>query len=181
MNYYSSIITFQTLFMAIILLINLIKENLMKKILISLAVLFVGGAFAAGVATPSKEFALTQKVKQVTMAEAKALFDGGAVVLDARKPVDIARGKVKGAVRATYKDKGGKKNKISNWDKSKDSYMKDNLPSDKSSTLLAYCNGPTCWKSYKLAVVLANDLGYSNVNWLRDGFAAWKDAGHPVE
>ena len=153
----------------------------MKKILISLTVLFVSVSFAAGVATPSKEKAVSQNVHQVTIDEAKVLIANGAIILDARKPVDISRGKIKGALKGSYSDKGGKKNKIMEWDKSKDKYFKDNFPSDKSKALLTYCNGPTCWKSYKLAVVLANDLGYTNVNWLRAGFPAWKEAGNPVE
>jgi len=153
----------------------------MKKILISLTTLLVGAAFAAGVATPSKDFALTKKVNQVTIAEAKVLISNGAVILDARKPVDIARGKLKGALKASYSDKGGKKNKIKNWNKAKDKYFKDNFPSDKAKAIVTYCNGPTCWKSYKLAVVLATDLGYTNVNWLRAGFPAWKEAGNETE
>ncbi len=153
----------------------------MKKILISLLTVFVGVSFAAGVATPNKDFALSKNVKLVTMDEAKALISNGAVVLDARKPVDISRGKISGALKATYNDKGGKKNKKMDWNKAKDSYVKANFPADKSTAILTYCNGPTCWKSYKLAVVLATDLGYKNVNWLRAGFPAWKEAGNSVD
>ena len=152
----------------------------MKKILISLMVLFVSVAFAERAATPSQEVALSHGVKQVTLAEAQALIGSGAVILDARKPIDISRGKLKGAVRATYTDKGGNKNKITDWDTSKDKYVKDNIPADKSKAVVTYCNGPKCWKSYKLAVTLAKE-GHTNVNWLRAGFPAWKDAGLPVE
>ncbi len=153
----------------------------MKKTLFLLLTLFVGTAFAERAETPTKEQALTQGVKQVTIEEAKKLFDNGAIFLDARKPIDIARGKVKGALKASYNDKGGNKNKVMDWDKSKDSYTSDELPADKAKTIVTYCNGPKCWKSYKLAVVLANDLQYKDVNWLKDGFPAWKDSGNPIE
>lgn len=131
--------------------------------------------------TPTQDQALTQGVKQVTVAEAKTMLSNGAVFLDARKPIDIARGKIKGALRASYKDKGGNKNKVMHWDKSKDSYVDKNFPKDKATSIVTYCNGPKCWKSYKLAVVLVNDLGYKNVYWLRDGFPAWKDASGATE
>ncbi len=153
----------------------------MKKTLFLLFTLLAGVALAERAPTPSKTEALTQGVKEVTVQEAKKMYDNGAIFLDARKPLDIARGKVKGALKASYKDKGGNKNKIMNWDKSKDSYSSKNFPKDKATTIVTYCNGPKCWKSYKLAVVLVNDLQYTNVNWLRDGFPAWKDAGNPSE
>lgn len=153
----------------------------MKKIVLALFTVFVSMVFAERAATPNKADALSQGVKQVSIVEAKQLFDQGAIFLDARKAIDMARGKIKGSLKASYKDKGGNKNKIMNWDKSKDSYMKDNLPLDKNTKIITYCNGPKCWKSYKLAVVLVNEHGYKNVNWLRDGFPAWKDAGNPID
>ncbi len=152
----------------------------MKKILLGLMALFVSSAFAERASTPSPEDALTQGVKYITLTEAKKAFDTGVIFLDARKPIDIARGKIKGSLKASYNDKGGNKNKLMNWDKSKDSYVKDNFPSDKSASIITYCNGVKCWKSYKLAVELVN-AGYKDVNWLRDGFPSWKDAGYPTE
>lgn len=153
----------------------------MKKIVLALFAIFVSTMLAERAATPSKADALSQGVKQVTITEAKQLFDSGAIFLDARKAIDMARGKIKGSLKASYKDKGGNKNKIINWDKSKDSYVKEYFPANKNTKIVTYCNGPKCWKSYKLAVVLVKDHGYTNINWLRDGFPAWKDAGNPTD
>lgn len=153
----------------------------MKKIILFLLTVFVSFAFAERAETPTLAEASSQGVKEVTASEAKIMHDNGAFFLDARKPIDMARGKIKGALNASYSDKGGNENKILDWDKSKDSYVKDFFPTDKNAEIVTYCNGPKCWKSYKLAVILVNDLGYKNVNWLRDGFPSWKDAGYSVE
>lgn len=53
------------------------------------------------------------------------------------------------------------------------------LAPDKSSLLVFYCNGTSCWKSYKGAKVAIAD-GYAHVHWLREGMAAWKAKGFVV-
>jgi len=46
--------------------------------------------------------------------------------------------------------------------------------------IVIYCNGASCLRSSK-ACVKAVEWGYKKVYYYRDGFPAWKAAGHPVE
>lgn len=101
-------------------------------------------------------------------------------LLDTRKPVDVSKSKIKGAKRAFYNEKGGNKNRIAQWDTSKDKFQTENVPTDKNAVIVTYCNGAQCWKSYKGAVTLTK-MGYTNVHWMRDGIPAWQKAGYPVE
>lgn len=56
--------------------------------------------------------------------------------------------------------------------------MKDQLPEDKATLLIYYCQGPTCKLSHKSAWK-AEKLGYTNVKVFSDGFPAWmKVDGH---
>jgi len=164
-----------------ITLIILLKGEKMKKIIVLLFVIFVGFAFAAKPTTPEVAEAATMGAKYISVADAKKLFDGGATFLDTRKPMEVSQSKVKGAIRAYYNEKGGNKNKLANWDTTADKFQTENLPADKTATLITYCNGAKCWKSYKAAVVLTKKLGYTNTYWMRDGIPAWKKAGNPVE
>ena len=94
--------------------------------------------------------------------------------------MEAAKGKIKGAIMAHYSDKGGTKNKKVDWDRSKDKWKNKNLPADKSTTMVFYCNGVNCWKSYKASVV-AGEMGYTNVKWMQGGMPEWTAAGYPVE
>ncbi len=152
----------------------------MKKILLSLCVVFIGVAFAAKPTTPEPADAAGYGAKYISIADAKKLYDNGAVFLDTRKPVEVSKERVKGAKRAFYNEKGGNKNKLPKWDTAKDKFQIENIPSDKGAAIVTYCNGAKCWKSYKAAVTLTG-MGYTNVHWMRDGIPAWKAAGNPVE
>ncbi len=152
----------------------------MKKIIFTLCVALVGFAFAAKPTTPEPAEAAKMGAKFITVADAKKLYDNGAIFLDTRKPTDVSKSKIKGALRAYYKEKGGNKNKMADWDTSKDKFKTKNVPADKSTAIVTYCNGAKCWKSYKAAVALTR-MGYTNVNWMRHGIPAWKKAGYPVE
>ncbi len=152
----------------------------MRKILLSLFIVFIGFAFAEKPTTPEPAEAIKYGAKYISVADAKKLYDSGAVFLDTRKPVDVSKSKIKGAQRAYYDEKGGNKNKMAEWDTSKDIFKTENVPADKNSTIVTYCNGEKCWKSYKSAVALTK-MGYTNVHWMRDGIPAWQAAGYPVE
>lgn len=152
----------------------------MKKIILSLFLLFLGVAFAAKPTTPEPADANKYGAVFVTVQEAKALFDQGAVFVDTRKPIEVSKQKIKGAVRGYYNEKGGNNNKKADWDTSKDEFQTENLPADKSKTIVTYCNGAKCWKSYKAAVTLTK-MGYTNAKWMRDGIPEWNKAGYPVE
>jgi rhodanese-related sulfurtransferase len=66
------------------------------------------------------------------------------------------------------------------FDASQDAFPLDKLPADKKARIVFYSDGPTGWKSYK-AAVLAVKAGYTNVMYMRSGFAEWETRGLPVE
>ncbi len=146
----------------------------MKKVLLS-AVVLSTLLFASKPVTPELAQAKSMGINPVTLSEAKKLYDGGVKFCDARKKFEYAQGRIKGAISTYYNEKGGKKNKKVGWDKSKDKFNISALP----QKCVYYCNGATCWKSYKAAVV-AHDNG-KDAYWLRDGYPGWKSAGYPVE
>lgn len=154
----------------------------MKKIILSiLGVAFIATSlFAAKPETPDATASAEFGVKYISVADAKKAQDNGAIILDVRKSSQVSEEKIKGAVKALYKEKGGNKNRIGNFDSSGDKFTIKNLPSDKSVKVIPYCNGPRCWRSFKASVTL-NKMGYTNVLWMRDGIPAWKSAGFPTE
>ena len=155
------------------------KMKKMKKILVA-SLLLAGISFAAKIETPNKIDTLNDSVVLVTVSEAKSLYDSGAQFIDARPTIDFSKERIKGAVSAGYKGKGGKKNRKVGFDSSKDKFKTQNITTDKSKTIIAYCASQFCWKSYKAVSVLTKD-GYTDVKWMRNGIKAWKAAGNPVE
>ena len=149
------------------------KGDNMKKIMLSV-ILILGLSSLVMAAKPTTPTS-TDKAKYVTVEQAKALFDKGVQFCDARKKFEYAQEKIKGAISTFYNEKGGKKNKHVGWDTSKDKFDVSALP----ATCVYYCNGPTCWKSYKAAVI-AQKNG-KEAYWLRTGIPAWKKAGYPTE
>ena len=145
----------------------------MKKVLLSVVLIF--GFSVASMAKSPVTPKSTDKAKIVTVSQAKALFDKGVKFCDARKPLEYAQERIKGAINTFYNEKGGKKNKKVGWDTSKDKFDLSKLP----SVCVYYCNGPKCWKSYKAAVT-AQKNG-KTAYWLRAGIPAWKSAGFPTE
>lgn len=152
----------------------------MKKIILSLIMLFATSAFAAKPTTPNPTESTVFGAKYISTSDAKALYDNGATFIDTRKPLQYSKQHIKNAVRAYYNEKGGNKNKTAKWDASSDKLQLKNIPTDKSTKIVSYCNGKKCWKSYKTAVTLTK-MGYTDVYWLRDGIPAWAKAGYPVE
>jgi rhodanese-related sulfurtransferase len=113
----------------------------------------------------------------VNAEQAKALIDKGAPVFDLRTANEFAEGHIKGAKLVAYKEKSAKE---AAFDASKDDFDMSKLPADKNATIVLYCNGLDCWKSYKGSVV-AIKAGYKKIHWLRGGFPEWKGKGYPVE
>jgi rhodanese-related sulfurtransferase len=113
----------------------------------------------------------------VSAEQAKALIDKGAPVFDLRTANEYAEGHIKGAKLVAYKEKSAKE---AAFDASKDDFDLSKLPADKNATIVLYCNGLDCWKSYKGAVV-AIKAGYKKIQWMRGGFPEWKGKGYPVE
>jgi rhodanese-related sulfurtransferase len=141
--------------------------------LISVVVLILLPTVFAAETTPVsvKDFTV------VDAAKAKSLMDSGALVVDARVANEFVEAHIKGAKSVPYKEKSAK---AVDFDSKLDSFDLSKLPTDKSATMVFYCNGAECWKSYK-AATLATRAGYKKVFWLRLGLPEWKSKGFPVE
>jgi rhodanese-related sulfurtransferase len=128
-------------------------------------------AATAGAAAPAGAFKPTPKADlpagQITLEEAKALFDRGATFIDTRKPEDYEAGHVQNAYR------------ISNSDFTHgDPAILAAVPRD--AEVVCYCVGGHCDESEQVARNLAGS-GYAKVYVLHDGFPGWKAMGYPVE
>lgn len=116
--------------------------------------------------------------KVITAADGKKLVDAkAATFVDTRSVVNFGKGHVPGALTASYKEKS---DKAPTFDPKVDSFELDKLPKNKSAAVVFYSDGPTGWKSYK-AAVLSIGAGYTNVHYMRGGFADWTAKGFPVE
>jgi rhodanese-related sulfurtransferase len=116
--------------------------------------------------------------KVISPQEALALMNSGkALCIDTRNPLTYALGHIPGARSVVYKEKS---EFAENFDAAIDSFDFDKLPPDKRTPLVFYSDGPTGWKSYK-AAVMALRKGYTNVHYLRSGWAGWEAAGLPVQ
>lgn len=112
----------------------------------------------------------------VDAAKAKALYDKGALFVDARVPAEFAEKHIKGAASVVFKEVHKKVSKLD----PKDEFDMSKLPADKGKALVFYCNGSPCWRGYKAADAAIKG-GYKNVNWFRDGLPAWETKGYPTE
>lgn len=149
----------------------------MKTIITSVAIalwgLFsaVNPAFAQD--KPDTPSALTGgKVVSVDDAK-KMLEDGKTQFFDTRSALNFGKGHLKGAKLVAYKEKS---DFVPNFDDSQDKFELEKLPSDKSTPIVIYSDGPKGWKSYKAAVVTIK-AGYKNVMWLREGTTGWVAKG----
>ena len=115
--------------------------------------------------------------KLITAEEAVKAIGGGAVAIDTRVASEYAEGHIKGALSVPYREKSAKSVE---FDASKDQFDLSKLPANKEASIVLYCNGAECWKSYKAATVAIKG-GYSNIHWYRLGFPDWKAKGLPVE
>ncbi len=112
----------------------------------------------------------------VDAVKAKALYDKGALFIDARVAAEYAEKHIKGAQNITYHEVH---KKVSTIDPN-DRFALDKLPSDKGKAMVFYCNGSPCWRGYKAAAATIK-AGYKNVYWFRDGLPAWEAKGYPTE
>lgn len=133
----------------------------MKSILkmLFMAVLLVG----------TTSFALAAEVKQVSIAEVKALLEktpaeGGYVLIDSRPEVKYFEGHLPGAINIAWQEMKGRLAE---------------LPTDKNTQLVFYCGGTTCDLSGK-AAALAMENGYPNVFVFHDGEPLWRVSGESL-
>lgn len=141
------------------------------------AILLAAGSMFLTVSALAGETPMELKgAKLVDPAGAKAAMDAGAKFYDVRVAAEYNDEHIKGAVSVPYKEASKKE---VNFNVAEDKFDVAKL-GDKASSIIIYCNGPECWKSYK-ASVEAIKAGYTNVYWFRTGIPAWKKAGLPTE
>jgi rhodanese-related sulfurtransferase len=106
---------------------------------------------------------------EITSAQAKALFDGGAVFIDARRSAAYREGHVRGS------------RSISVWESDADAKVKAFYDEghDANAPLVVYCSGGDCEDSHELARKLWG-VTFDNVCVYRDGFPDWEKRGWPV-
>jgi rhodanese-related sulfurtransferase len=92
---------------------------------------------------------------------------GMAYMLDARKPEDFAAGHIAHAYNLPA-------------DNFEEHFVRLAPMLSPETELIVYCEGTECELSHRLADNL-QQFGYTNVHMLYNGWAAWRDAGYPVE
>lgn len=110
---------------------------------------------------------LKSKPGQITVAQAKALFDQQAVFIDARKLDPYKLDHVKGAFRMAEED-----------------FQFGNPPMlaaiPRDATLVIYCSGGNCDESEQVAKLI-NGAGYQKVYVMHDGIPGWLAMSYPSE
>lgn len=143
-------------------------------------VLFLFSILTAGAEenapTPTPEFIRGGKVISIDAAE--SFFKSKeAEFFDVRSRDDFSKAHIQGARTLPYQENS---ESSPDFNASLDRFELAQLPPNKGQTVIFYCNGPTCWYSYK-AAVLAIEEGYRDVLWFRDGLTSWQAAGLPVK
>ena len=104
----------------------------------------------------------------ISLDEAKNLFQSrGAVFMDARPLEEFTRGHIQGAISLP-------------WLEAEQRVMDVIADMANDAVIITYCDGDTCNLSKELALFLDN-LGFSRVRILVNGWTVWQAAGLPVE
>ena len=144
--------------------------SLMKSVTHALFVaLLMLGLSSAQAASEMSDKPSPESVDGATTVDAtaaKALFDQGALFVDVRTAKGFDAGRIPDAVLLDLKK----------------NFTKESLGAEAAAgdPIVIYCNGINCWRSAK-AAKKAIAWGYTQVNYFRGGFPAWKKAGYPVE
>lgn len=115
--------------------------------------------------------------KVISVAQGKILLASNVPVYDVRTDEQFKTEHVPKALFVPYKEVSAKE---VDFDGSDDKFDLSKLPADKTKPLIMYCDGTSCWKSYKSSK-LAISHGYTNLYWMRGGLPEWKTAGYPTE
>lgn len=103
----------------------------------------------------------------ISVDQAKALFDAGAPFIDARHRDEYDAGHVAGAFHMTADQlTGGKTPEVLNF-------------LDPAKPLVIYCGGGACDASHNVAALL-QQLGFTQFHIMNDGYPGWTAAGHPT-
>ena len=104
----------------------------------------------------------------ISLDEAKNLHQSkGAVFMDARPLEEFTKGHIQGAISLPWHEAGQQ-------------VMDVIADMANDAMIITYCDGDTCTLSKELALLLDN-LGFSKVRILVNGWTVWHDAGLPVE
>ncbi|MBC8210380.1 MAG: rhodanese-like domain-containing protein [Gammaproteobacteria bacterium] len=102
----------------------------------------------------------------IRSSEAKALFDQGILFVDVRSDADWEAGRIPGAIHLDVKKT------LSEATLSAEASRDDKI--------VIYCNGEKCLRSAE-ACILAVSWGFTQINYFREGFPAWKAGANPTE
>lgn len=108
-----------------------------------------------------------QGVKTVNLAQARILWENGALFIDARPPEEYSELHVQGAY-----------NLPPQLMEKKDSQLLVGLPKDRQ--IVVYCGEEACDNALKAAERLQAQ-GFTRVMAFLGGFRAWDEAGYPVD
>lgn len=101
----------------------------------------------------------------ITVEQAKALYDTGAVFIDVRNPRLYAGGHIAGAHHLDLKN----------------GFTEDAVAAlvKRDEPVIIYCSGVKCSRSYR-ASAQAVSWGFTKVHYFRGGIVDWENAGYPV-
>ena len=103
----------------------------------------------------------------ITLDDANNLHQSmGAVFMDARPQEEFTKGHIQGAISLP-------------WHESEQRVMDVTANLTNDAVIVTYCDGDTCDLSKDLALFLEN-LGFTNVRVLVNGWTVWRNAGLPV-
>jgi len=135
--------------------------KLIARVLSVFAVLVV--SFSAYAEAPDNVFG----AKTVNLAQAKKLFDDGAVFIDVRDPQSWSLGHIEGSVNLNF-----------NANEFAVLYVSKDL--DRTTPIVFYTSSALNVSS-AMASFFASNWGYTNVYYFRDGYYSWMAADYPVE
>ncbi|MDC0363352.1 rhodanese-like domain-containing protein [Opitutales bacterium] len=93
----------------------------------------------------------------------KAIFAKKVAIIDVNGQKSFQNGHIPGAINFS----------------SQKLALKQLLPSNKNTLIVAYCGGPSC-RAYLRGAKAAAELGYNNVRHLSAGISGWKKSGNKV-
>jgi rhodanese-related sulfurtransferase len=102
----------------------------------------------------------------IDTAQAKTLFDRGAIFIDVRNHADWEAGRIPGAIHLEL-DKGFSEASLG-------------AVARPDQEVVMYCNGTKCPRSSQ-AAASAVSWGFTRVYYYRLGLPDWQGAGYPVE
>jgi rhodanese-related sulfurtransferase len=121
----------------------------------------------AGTQTPAAAPAEEASTLDISLAQARGLYDQGIFFLDARSKEDYEKGHVANALHLPLEalEAGARPDALNVL--------------DPSAKVVVYCSGGDCHASHDVVIRL-NSLGYHSCYVMKDGFPAWQQAGYEI-